>query len=138
MEQRIEVPAAWEQLPHLMAFVDELESCQPFADEQRYLLRLVVEEMSTNIIKYGYGDTQGVIQIICNCSHDILRITIRDQGHPFDPQDFAVDLSGDITMRTAGGLGIFLVRELADKLSYHHDPASGWNELVVVKGREQA
>jgi hypothetical protein len=25
------------------------------------------------------------------------------------------------------------VRELADTMSYHHDSASGWNELVVTK-----
>ena len=35
--------------------------------------------------------------------------------------------------RQIGGLGLFLVRESADDLQYHHDLASGWNELVVIK-----
>ena len=32
-----------------------------------------------------------------------------------------------------GGLGLFLVRESSDELQYHHDRASGWNELVAIK-----
>jgi sigma-B regulation protein RsbU (phosphoserine phosphatase) len=43
-------------------------------------------------------------------------------------------MNGDVDARQVGGLGLFLLRELADELLYHHDPASGWNELVVIKG----
>ena len=35
-----------------------------------------------------------------------------------------------------GGLGLYLVRERADDLSYQHDPASGWNVLTIVKRAE--
>jgi anti-sigma regulatory factor (Ser/Thr protein kinase) len=43
-------------------------------------------------------------------------------------------MDGDVNKRGIGGLGLFLVREFSDSLSYHHDASSGWNELVVVKG----
>jgi anti-sigma regulatory factor (Ser/Thr protein kinase) len=64
-----------------------------------------------------------------------LHITFRDRGHPFDPRECPEpDMEGDVDTRSIGGLGLFLVRAYADHLSYHHDAASGWNELIVIKG----
>lgn len=136
MEQSIEVPAKWDSVESLTVFTDDIESCMPLTDDQGYLLRLVVEEIATNIIKYGYSqDESGVIQLTCSCIDGILRVAIRDHGYPFDPRDQDdPDMYGDVNTRTIGGLGLFLVREFADHLSYHHDANSGWNELVVVKG----
>jgi anti-sigma regulatory factor (Ser/Thr protein kinase) len=136
MEQAIEVPAEWGSIERLIAFTDEIEGGLNLSDEQGYLLRLVVEEIATNIVKYGYeGFSRGVIQLRCLCTSGTLHVSIRDHGNPFDPHECPEpDMSDDITARTVGGLGLFLVREFADHLSYHHDASSGWNELVVVKG----
>ncbi|MCG8347616.1 MAG: ATP-binding protein [Chloroflexales bacterium] len=136
MEQQIVVPAEWDSIKHLIAFTDATEHCLKLSPKQSYLLRLVVEEIATNIIKYSYADdTTGVIELICSCNNDTLRVIIRDHGRPFDPRDQALpDLGDDLASRTVGGLGVFLVREFADDLEYHHDPESGWNELVVIKG----
>jgi len=140
MEQNIEVPADWESIAHLMAFSDELECRLALSEEQKYLLRLAIEEIATNIIKYGYDSgSYGVIQLGCSCTDGVLRVAIRDQGRPFDPHEVpAPDLCESLEQRVVGGLGVFLVRELADDLSYSHDTGSGWNELVIIKGREDA
>jgi anti-sigma regulatory factor (Ser/Thr protein kinase) len=136
MNQCIEVPAHHDGVLRLIAFADEVEQQQALSFDQSYLMRLVIEEIATNIVKYSYDQHQaGVIQL--HCSHDggVLRVIIRDHGHPFDPRDFPdPDLGDDLETREIGGLGLFLVRESADALSYHHDPISGWNELIVVKG----
>ncbi len=136
MDQQIEVPAEWASIEPLMAFTDAVEHCLPLSTEQSFLLRLVVEEIATNIIKYGYpSDMPGVIQIACQCDNGTLRVVIRDHGRPFDPRSMPTpDLHSDVANRAVGGLGLFLVRELADTIDYHHDTLSGWNELVVVKG----
>jgi anti-sigma regulatory factor (Ser/Thr protein kinase) len=136
MEQAIEVPAEWGSIERLIAFTDEIEGGLSLSDDQGYLLRLVVEEIATNIVKYGYeGFNRGVIQLRCACEGGTLQVAIRDHGHPFDPHECPEpDMSDDVHARTVGGLGLFLVREFADHLSYHHDASSGWNELVVVKG----
>lgn len=140
MEQSIEVPAAWDSIAHLMAFSDEFERHLILSEEQKYLLRLAIEEIATNIIKYGYDtESYGVIQLTCTCTDGMLRVAIRDQGRPFDPHDVPPpDLCDSLEQRAIGGLGVFLVRELADDLLYHHDTSSGWNELVILKGREAA
>jgi anti-sigma regulatory factor (Ser/Thr protein kinase) len=138
MTQSIEVLAVPENIPQLVAFSDSVEQALPLSIEQRYLMRLAIEEISTNIIKYGYAhERPGPIQVACACQDERLCVIIRDRGQPFDPHDAPPpDLSGDLASRAIGGLGLYLVRELADDLSYRHDPASGWNELVVMKGTE--
>jgi anti-sigma regulatory factor (Ser/Thr protein kinase) len=61
-------------------------------------------------------------------------VIIRDHGLPFDPREHPnPDMGDDPATRQIGGLGLFLVRESSDDLQYHHDTASGWNELVATK-----
>lgn len=132
---QIEVPATWEQIEHLMAFNAEVEQTLRLTADQSYLLHLVVEEIATNIVKYGYPSAElGVIQLNCTCDDDILRIVIRDQGQPFDPREIPdPDFHANVDDRQIGGLGIFLVRESADTLHYNHYPETGWNELIITK-----
>ena len=138
MEHSIEVLAVPASISNLMAFSDAAERELPLTIEQGYFLRLAIEEIATNLIKYGYAHMlPGPIQVCCAYEHGRLRLVLRDRGRPFDPREAPPpDLSGDIRSRAVGGLGIFLVRQLADELLYHHDAASGWNELVVLKGAE--
>jgi phosphoserine phosphatase RsbU/P len=136
MEQRIEVPATWDSIATLMDFTDLAERELSLSADQCYILRLVVEEIATNIVKYGYEGQNGIIQLICQCDNQMLTVKIRDQGKPFDPRDPPdPDLTAALDERSVGGLGIFFVREYADSLDYVHDPVSGWNELTVVKGQ---
>lgn len=136
MSQQIEVPGAWDSIATLLAFVDGVEQSMPLSPDQAYVLRLVVEEIATNIVKYGYADgARDVIHVACSRAGDTLRISIRDRGQPFDPRaPAALAALADPAERAVGGLGLLFVRELADELSYYHDPTSGWNELVVAKG----
>lgn len=137
MEQQIEVPGEWHGLEVLLEFTVQYAEEQQLSSEQSYYLRLVAEEIATNIVKYGYPeDVSGVIQMCCSYStnEQILKIAIRDQGRPYDPRDCPPpDLHADVNERTVGGLGLYLVREFADDLTYHHDGVTGWNELIILK-----
>jgi anti-sigma regulatory factor (Ser/Thr protein kinase) len=140
MDQSIEVPATHDGVLRLIAFADQVEQHNSLSFDQNYLLRLVIEEIATNIVKYGYDQgAQGVIQLHYANERDALRVTIRDRGRPFDPRE-APDpaLGDDPATRQIGGLGLFLVRESSDELRYSHDRLSGWNELVVIKAGENA
>lgn len=138
MKHQIEVPGDWDAMATLMAFTDSVETQLPLTDQQRYLMRLVIEEIATNIVKYGYDDSnRDIIQLTCTASAGTLSISIRDRGRPFDPRDHPdPDLeTTDPNERDIGGLGLYFVREYADTIDYRHDPATGWNELHVVKGQ---
>lgn len=136
MQQQIEVPGEWGSIATLLAFSDSVEARLPLTPDQSYLMRLVIEEIATNIVKYGYSDAdRGVIQLTCACEGGTLRVCIRDRGRPYDPREHpAPELGSDPATREIGGLGLYFVRELADQIAYRHDPASGWNELIVTRG----
>lgn len=135
MRQQIEVPAEWANLATLLAFSDSFEASAQLSLDQAYLLRLVIEEIATNIIKYGYADQpRGPIQVSCQYASTTLSICIRDRGQPYDPRLHPEpDLEADVAKRSLGGMGLYFVREFADQLHYCHDPTSGWNELIVTK-----
>ena len=135
LNRSIEVPASHAGVLRLIAFADEVEQRDPLSFDKSYLLRLEIEEIATNIVKYGYPqEASGVIQLQCVYDAGLLRVIIRDRGRPFDPREHPdPDMGDDLATRQIGGLGLFLVRESADELQYHHDIASGWNELVAIK-----
>lgn len=135
MRRQIAVFADQHAISSLLAFSDELEASWHLPPDYGYLLRLVIEEVATNIVKYGYHDhNRDQIQLACEYEQGVLTITIRDRGQPFDPREAPppnIHVAAD--QRLIGGLGLFFVREYADTLTYHHDPHSGWNELTVTK-----
>ncbi len=133
-QHSIEVAAEWASAAQLMAFADQIEPSLSLSSDQVYLLHMVIEEITTNIVKYGYAGTTGVIQLTCSVEEQVLTITIRDHGVPFDPRAAPdPDLATTIADRPVGGLGVFFVREFADSVEYQHDPETGWNTLTVVK-----
>lgn len=136
MPQTIEILATPEYISRLAEFADRIEQALPLSFDQGYLMRLAIEEIATNIIKYSYPPgAPGPIQLDCSYDEQLLCLVIRDRGQPFDPSAAPPpDLEGDLESRVVGGLGVYLVRELADTLTYRHDPASGWNELTIKKG----
>jgi anti-sigma regulatory factor (Ser/Thr protein kinase) len=140
MNKCIQVPASRDGVLLLIAFADEVEQREALSFDQGYLLRLVIEEIATNIVKFGYEPgAPGVIQLQYAYEQGTLRIIMRDHGRPYDPRQHpAPEMGDDPATRQIGGLGLFLVRESADDLRYYHDHASGWNELVAIKTEENA
>ena len=101
--------------------------------EASYLVQLAIEELVLNCIKYGYDDTaEHTIVIKLSVADRALTMTVIDDGHPFDP--LAVpppDLSVDLVDRPRGGLGIHLLRQLADNMAYQR--CGDTNQLTLTK-----
>ena len=96
-----------------------------------YVANLVIEELATNILKYGYDDT-AIHEIVLKVEVEpgALRLVLEDDGHPFNPLESPepeVHLPPE--ERLPGGLGIHLVRKLADRVEYER--AEGRNRVTV-------
>jgi anti-sigma regulatory factor (Ser/Thr protein kinase) len=81
---------------------------------------LALDEVLTNIISYGFRDSEAH-EIIVRISVDdgAISLTVEDDGVAFDP--LAVpppDLNAAATERPIGGLGMHLVRTLMPHLEY--------------------
>jgi serine/threonine-protein kinase RsbW len=83
-----------------------------------FAANLAIEEIVTNIIKFGYEDSlTHEITVRLAMGEGALEIEICDDGKEFDP--FAQPESGGSrAAREAGGLGIHLVRNMLDACAY--------------------
>ena len=82
-------------------------------------VKLAVDEACTNIMKHAYSGRTGDISLILELVNGDLICTIKDKGRHFDPSSIPPpDLSSGLDQRKVGGLGIYLIRELMDEVSY--------------------
>lgn len=98
-----------------------------------FAANLAIEELVTNIIKYGYDDTDThEIVIRLAVSDNELRIEISDDGHAFNPFDQPEpDTSLPAEERPIGGLGIHFVRNMLDECK--HTRNEGRNIVTLTK-----
>ena len=135
MKKQIELTNDLNVIPKLAVFVEEV--CEELALEKSlvFKLNLVLEEAVTNVILYAYPQNENhSFQIFISKENDILTAQIKDAGIPFDPTTQApeVDTTLDAQERKIGGLGIFLIKEYMDTVSYQRT-ADGYNLLTMTK-----
>ena len=113
--------------------LDELALAVHLPEETLFQVRLVLEEVLMNVISYGAGGgAVPHVQLNMAQKDGTLSMEIADNGIAFDPLQLpAPDLDAEIDDRPIGGLGIFLVRELMDSVTYRRD--GDWNRLMVTK-----
>ena len=97
-------------------------------------LNLVLEEAVSNVIFYAYPQNvivEDALTLTLTCEQDELTICMKDHGIAFDPtQKEDPDLTLSAEKRPIGGLGIFLVKQLMDKVSYRRE---GDYNLFIMK-----
>ena len=96
-----------------------------------YLAHLAIEELATNILKYGYDDTS-VHEILLRLEvhPGALLLLLEDDGHEFNPLNAPrPNVSLPAPDRLPGGLGIHLVLGLVDEMNYKR--AAGRNRLTI-------
>jgi len=86
----------------------------------RLKMDIVFDELLTNIISYAYQDNkEHDIGIKVELSADRLKVSMVDDGIPFNPLGVETpDTELPLEERKIGGLGIHLVRNITDKVSY--------------------
>jgi anti-sigma regulatory factor (Ser/Thr protein kinase) len=113
--------------------VGEFAESMSWPDDSTFKVKLVLEEILTNVISYG-GDSAHRPRIILHLSqrNDLISMEISDDGVAYDPLTAPPpDLESELEDRPIGGLGIHLVRELMDSMSYRFE--DGRNHLLVTK-----
>lgn len=130
---RLIVPGELARVEDLNASLETVLARHGIGEGARADVRLIVEELASNVIKYG-GDPQGVPQhelsVHIAIEGDLLKLGFRDTGAPFDPTALAApDLEADILERDTGGLGVHLIRGLAESIRYRRQAPYNLLEL---------
>jgi serine/threonine-protein kinase RsbW/sigma-B regulation protein RsbU (phosphoserine phosphatase) len=129
----LRIPNLLEQIPPATELAAAwLLSCGA-PDAHIQFARLAIDEVVSNCVKYGYDDSlEHHIEIELGFENSSLEIVITDDGHAFNPLDFPEpDTSLPVELRPIGGLGIHLLRKMADRLEYQR--ADGRNRLALLK-----
>ncbi len=97
---------------------------------------LIFDELLNNVISYAFLDQEEhAIELRVGLSGERLVVTIEDEGVPFNPFDMKKpDTSLPLEKRSIGGLGIHLVRNMMDEVSYSR--RTDKNVVILVKHLE--
>lgn len=122
-----------QDVPLLARFIDTISEENAMDMEMSKNINLAVEEAVVNVMNYAYPKgTVGEVRIDASVTDGLLTLLISDSGTPFDP---TVKKDPDINLpaekRAIGGLGILLVRQIMDTVTYRY--TDGKNILTLVK-----
>jgi anti-sigma regulatory factor (Ser/Thr protein kinase) len=123
-------------LAQLAVVRDKVESFAKRGNLSRdvvFAAKLVLEELLTNTISYGYGDKSvHLIEIRLEVRGDQLIIRTVDDGLAFDPRTAKEpNTESSLKDRAIRGLGVHLVKNLMDRVEYRHK--DGKNHVTLRK-----
>ena len=135
MQLRLTIPREHARIDDLNASLEAVLDKHGVRRDLRNDVRLIVEELASNAIEHG--DVDGVepaqhdLCVEIAIQDDRLSLEFRESGAPFDPLSAPPpDLDADFLDRPAGGLGVYLIRRLAEAISYQRIGA--YNVLRVT------
>ncbi len=130
---RTTIPAKLENLKSMLQFIRNGAEQQGFSKKDANKIQIAAEEALVNVISYAYPDNGGNVEIRCDAKGaEGLVIEIIDWGEPFDPLSLPEpDIEAPPEERNIGGLGIHIMRNIMDEVSYKRD--GDRNILTLIK-----
>ncbi|MGB7877047.1 MAG: histidine kinase N-terminal 7TM domain-containing protein [Anaerolineales bacterium] len=121
-------------LGELRNFAEQAATHSGLNHDDIFAYKLATEEICTNIIQYGYeGVKPGLISLFFDVEGNVARLTIRDDGKYFSPEQAeSPNIEAGLDEREIGGLGIYLVKELMDNVTYNKTDEN-INQFILEK-----
>jgi anti-sigma regulatory factor (Ser/Thr protein kinase) len=132
-ERQTSVPGDAAQLPALRRFLRDFWTEFNLPEAEALAFELALEEVFINVVMHG-SDAARVarVEVSLALADSGLTLTVEDGGVPFDPLSLPPpDVTASLEGRRVGGLGVFLVRQVMDSVSYQRRGAI--NQLRMTK-----
>ena len=127
---RLRIPAKAEYITLGRLALTGLSRLQELSDETLADLKLALTEACSNSVRHAYRDgREGTVEIVYELAPDRLTIEVMDDGPGFD----YVEAEGENRELTEGGLGIAIIRAVADELEIGARPSGEGSRLRFVK-----
>jgi serine/threonine-protein kinase RsbW len=132
-ERHTSVPSHAAQLPALTQFLQEFWSQADLPRAEAVAFELALEEVFINVVTHGSpADRSPRVDVSLAIVDGELTLTVEDEGPPFDPLSLeAPDTTASLEERRVGGLGVFLMRQMMDRVRYQRLGAR--NQLTMTK-----
>lgn len=121
------------EISRLEGLIEDLTAKWELNPALSFNLNIVVEELLSNIIFYGFEDSNEHLITVTIKKDTALRITISDDGKAFNPLTKSAEdeINKSIEDRKIGGLGIHFVKQIMDEFRYERKNEK--NELYLTK-----
>ncbi len=131
---RLTLPNEMEALPPLQAFVAEAARSRGFAGKALGEIEVALEEAVTNVLDHAYEEgEEAAFDVTVESVPLGLALTVADRGIPYAPEAVAAyGAPRDIDEASSRGLGLFLMRNLMDEVSFRNLGPEG-KETRLVK-----
>jgi serine/threonine-protein kinase RsbW len=127
---RLTFPARAEYITLCRLALTGIGRLRSLPDELLADLKLALTEAASNSVRHAYGgDGVGVVAVSYELRPDRLVIEVTDEGEGFDPTDAA----GPPSELSEGGLGIAIIRAIADEVEIGAQPGGKGSRLRFEK-----
>jgi serine/threonine-protein kinase RsbW len=127
----LRIPAKAEYITLCRLALTGLGQLREIADDTMADLKLALTEAVSNSVRHAYGSTgAGCVDVRYELHPDRLRIEVVDDGAGFDP-DAAEGKDGKEL--SEGGLGIAIIRSIADEFEVRSSPGERGSTLRFAK-----
>ncbi len=121
-------------LPAVFAMSEEFCARDQALKTEKYTLDFVLEEIFTNLVKYGSGEDDEILIAIDQRGQELVLSVTEFSASPFDMRDApAPDVTLPLEERTPGGLGIHLIRGMVDRIDYDYDADKKKSTITIYK-----
>lgn len=124
------------QLTAAGVYIEEYCMLRALPHETALRVTFIVEELFTNSVLHGYGgESEQPIWIRLDGAGSVIELTYEDAAPAYNPlerlkEGYSTPLTTSVSGRPVGGLGVFLVSQLAQTAHYAH--VDGRNRLTVA------
>jgi serine/threonine-protein kinase RsbW len=127
----LRIPAKAEYITLCRLALTGLAQLRDIGDDTMADLKLALTEAVSNSVRHAYGEQgDGHVDVTYELHPDRLGIQVVDDGNGFDP-DEAPAFEGEEL--SEGGLGIAIIRTIADEFEIDSKPGSRGSRLRFVK-----
>jgi serine/threonine-protein kinase RsbW len=127
----LRIPAKAEYITLCRLALTGIAQMRAVADDVMADMKLALTEAVSNSVRHAYGpDGAGHVDITYELYADRLGVQVVDDGAGFDP-DEAPSFDGDEL--SEGGLGIAIIRSIADEFDIQSKPGERGSRLRFVK-----
>ena len=127
---RLRIPARAEYVALARLALSGLADIAGLSEELLADLKLALTEAASNSVRHAYADGGGFVSIAYELRAHALAIEVVDDGEGFDPERPPL-LEGEEL--TEGGLGIAIIRTIADEFELDSRPGARGSRLRFVK-----
>ena len=132
MRKQLKLKNQLDELEKIKDAISALLESRSSREPAEFEMNLIAEELFTNVMNHAFADgAEHEIKVELSVDENEWQIRLEDHGAPFDPTKAdEPDINAPLHERGIGGLGIHLVRKIADVFEYERKEDSN---IVVVR-----